>query len=75
MGREGPAPSWFGHDGIDLREEYLVQALLAGSRRLQVLCAPHYLSRRHSEAMRRAFGDGVAQGHRFEGASLWLRSV
>lgn len=55
-------------------EQYLLQALLAGNDRFEVVCSVYHMSRRHPEAVRRAFGDGVARGRRFEGASFWLRS-
>lgn len=56
-------------------EQYLLHALLAGNPRLEVVCVPYFLSREHPDAMRRAFGDGIARKHAFEGASFWMRTV
>jgi hypothetical protein len=39
---------------------------------MEVACAPYLLSWQHPEAMRKAFGAGVAHDHRFEGASFWI---
>jgi len=56
-------------------EQYLLQALLANSGKFRPVLAGYLLSRRQPEAMRRAFGDGVARDGRHECASFWMRSV
>lgn len=56
-------------------EQYVLHALLAHNPLMEVVCAPYLLSRRHPDAMRRAFGDGVARERSFEGASFWMRTV
>lgn len=53
-------------------EQYLLHALLANSEAFEPVFAAYFMSRAHPEAMKRAFGDGVAEGD-FCGASFWLR--
>ena len=52
-------------------EQYLLHALLAGSRS-RVKLATHYLARTHPEAMRAAFGSAVASDPLLNGASFWF---
>lgn len=56
-------------------EQYLLHALLAGSRRFELVAAAYFLSRRHAGSMRAAFGPRVAVADTFQGASFWFRSV
>ena len=55
-------------------EQYLLQALLTGSDRYEVLFATHLMSRRHVDEMRAVFGPhvGAADGPSY-GQSFWLR--
>ena len=55
-------------------EQYLLHALLSAGGRFEVLFATYFMSAERGEAMRRAFGPGVASGD-FRGASFWMRSV
>ena len=41
-------------------EQYVLQALLTHSPRYRVVAAVHYVSRRHPDALRAAFGDWLA---------------
>jgi hypothetical protein len=53
-------------------EQYVVQALLSGSRRYRILFATHLMARRHTEGMRAAFGPTVGAGQDHHGSSLWF---
>ncbi len=53
-------------------EQYLVQALLSGSTRYDVVFATHMMSRRHPNAMREAFGPSVGTTPVRHGASFWF---
>jgi hypothetical protein len=54
-------------------EQYLVEALLSSSPRYEILLTTHCLSRCHTRAMRRAFGEAVAVNRLHFGGSLWFR--
>ena len=53
-------------------EQYVLQALLAGAPRYEVVFATHYMVRRHGEVMRRAFGPPVGVDPLYFGASFWF---
>lgn len=55
-------------------EQYLLHALLEDSSAWEVLLAAHFMSAEYPEAMKAAFGPGVAEGD-YRGASFWMRRV
>jgi hypothetical protein len=55
-------------------EQYLLHALLSGSRKFEIVFASYFMSAERGESMRRAFGPDVATGE-FRGASFWMRTV
>ncbi len=55
-------------------EEYLLHALLAHSRKFEVVLAAHYLAREQTRLMQDLFGASVGDDPLFFGASFWMRS-
>lgn len=53
-------------------EQYVLQALLADALRYRTVFATHYLTRRHTEEMRRTFGQICGADEQFYGASYWF---
>ena len=66
---------WDYPDSMRLRlygEQYVLQALLAHSKRYRVIAAVHCLCRRHPDALRATFGDWLDHEPGLYGGSFWL---
>lgn len=55
-------------------EEYLLSALLAHSKRFEIVFATHFMVREHVNAMRKVFGDGIGSDPLFYGSSFYIQS-
>jgi hypothetical protein len=55
--------------GYYWNEQYVVQALLSGSRDFEIMLSTHWLGREHGTLVRELLPDAVPE----EGGSLWLR--
>lgn len=53
-------------------EQYVLQALLAGSDRFHTLFAGHYMSRRHTDAMAKIVNPNVGVRGQYFGSSYWF---
>lgn len=54
-------------------EQFVLQALLSGAPRYEVVLAAHYMARCHPEAMQRAFSPVVGHDPLHYGAAFWFR--
>ena len=53
-------------------EQFVLEALLSGSPRYEVMWATYWMSRTHPEQMRRAFGPVIGTRPRQNGQSFWF---
>ncbi len=56
-------------------EQYLLHALLSGSRRFEVVLASHFLSRFHPDVLRDAISPDAGRDKHSFGASFWFRTT